>query len=392
MVNVMYANVRPFGGPPTTLLVGADGCIVATGLAPELYPGVRVVDGGGALALPSLVDAHLHPDGTRWSEPWLSRKSGTSLEEFIANDVEVHLSATRTVAERAVALMAHAVSRGTRAWRAHVDVAPPYGTGNVEGVLEAAEQFRGVLDVQIVAFPQLGILREPGTAELLERSIRMGADLVGGLDPVGIDNDLDGHLDVIFGIAERAGVGLDIHLHERGDVGLHEVEEIARRTIRSGLGGRVTVGHAFCLANADRERLLRVADLLREADIGVTTCGLGHYPVVPFRELLAEGVRVALGTDAVRDAWTPFGDADMLRRVHYLAYVTGAITDGELEDCFDLASRQGARLLGLPPANFAVGDPADFFLVPGESLAQVVVDCPLPTHVVRGGNLVSGGA
>ena len=107
------------------------------------------------------------------------------------------------------------------------------------------------MDIQIVAFPQNGILRDPGTAELLDEALAAGADLIGGLDPAGIDGDVKGHLDVVFGLAERHGVGVDIHLHDAGALGCFELRDIAARTIATGLQGRVAVSHAFALGSDD---------------------------------------------------------------------------------------------------------------------------------------------
>lgn len=346
-------------------------------------PGVETVDCGGGLALPSLVDAHIHPDKTTWGQPWLSREPAATLRELIDGDVAVRARMTASVAERAGALMDRAVAGGARAWRAHVDVAPVYGLDNVHGVRQAADQRLDLLEVQIVAFPQLGLLTHPGTAALLERALDEGADILGGLDPVGVDGDLHGHLDLLFGLAEAKGVPLDIHLHDRGESGLEQLLEIARRTKQTGL--KVTVSHVFCL---DKD-LKSLGELLAESGVSLTTCALGADPVLPVAELESHGVLVGLGSDGVRDPWTPFGDGDMITRTHLLAYRTDARTDEELAACWATAAHGGADLLGLERSELRPGDPADFLVVPGTSRAQVVVDRPVPTHVVRGGRVVA---
>ncbi|MEV0581420.1 amidohydrolase [Nonomuraea sp. NPDC050310] len=373
MTQVLYTNVRPHD------LLVENGRIADPVLA---RPGAETVDCGGGLALPAPVDAHIHPDKTTWGQPWLSREPATTLRELIDGDVAARALMTAPVAERAGALMDHAVTRGARGWRAHVDVAPVYGLANVHGVRQAADARRDLLDVQIVAFPQLGLLSRPGTAALLEQTLDEGADVLGGLDPAGVDGDLHGHLDLLFGLAEAKGVPLDIHLHDRGEPGLAQVAEIARRTKESGLP--VTVSHAFCL-----EHRGDLGELLAESGVSLTTCALGADPVLPVAELVARGVLVGLGSDGVRDPWTPFGDGDMIARTHLLAYRTDARTDEELAACWATAAHGGADLLGLERSGLRPGDPADFVVVPGESLAQVVVDRPVPSHVVRGGRVVA---
>ncbi|MGW1161552.1 amidohydrolase family protein [Streptomyces sp. NPDC002519] len=387
MTHALFTHIRPHGGDPHDVLV-TDGRIAAIGPATRPENCV-VVDGGGALALPSPVDAHIHPDKSTWGRPWLSRKPAGTLRELIADDVAVQRAMTSPVHERAGALIARAVSRGTRAMRAHADVAPVHGLSHVQEIRSAAAPFATAMDLQVVAFPQLGLLTEPGTADLLEQAVKEGADIIGGLDPVGIDGDLHGHLDVLFGIAERTGAPIDIHLHDRDRTGLDQIAEITGRTRAAGMQGKVTISHAFCLSDGDPAELERTADLLAEADVAVTTCALGSEPVVPFRPLVQRGVRVAAGSDGVRDAWTPFGDGDMFTRAYLLAYRTDARTDEELAACYAVAAHGGADVMGLERSELRVGDPADFVLLAGESVAQVLVDRPLPAMVVRAGNVVA---
>ena len=127
--------------------------------------------------------------------------------------------ATTPVAERATRVLEAYVERGTAHVRTHVDVDVDAGLSGLEGVLQARERLRGRLDVQVVAFPQGGLVVRPGTVELLEHAVVAGAELVGGLDPAGFDGDANGHLDAVFGIAERHGCGVDIHLHDGGEAG-----------------------------------------------------------------------------------------------------------------------------------------------------------------------------
>ncbi|GLF93104.1 amidohydrolase [Streptomyces yaizuensis] len=384
---LLFTGVRTPGGGPGDLLV-ADGRIAAYDPA-RPAAGLTTVDAGGALALPSPVDAHVHPDKTTWGGPWLSREPAGSLRDLIEGDLRARSEIAAPVAERAGALMDNAVVRGTRAWRAHVDVSPVHGLTGVHGVRAAADARAGLLDVQIVAFPQLGLVSRPGTAELLEQALSEGADVLGGIDPLGVDGDLDGQLDFLFDVAVRRQVPLDIHLHDRGPKGLRQVREIARRTVAAGLYGRVALGHVFCLAEADPAELAGTGGLLAEAGIALTTCALGADPVLPTGALAGHGVLVAAGSDGVRDAWSPFGDGDMIARAHLLAYRTDARTDAELDACYDVVAQGGAALLGLPASRLAVGDPADFVLVAAASTAQAVVDRPLPLMVVRAGRVIA---
>ncbi|MEB8342519.1 amidohydrolase [Streptomyces endophyticus] len=379
-----FTGVRPLGGAARDLVI-EGGRFVDTGG----HAGVEEeCGGGGLLALPAPVDAHIHPDKTTWGGPWLDREPAETLAELIAYDASVR-TGMAPVAERAGALFDHAIAHGTRALRAHADVAPQFGVDNVRGVRAAADARAHLLDVQVVAFPQLGVRAAPGTDVLLEKALDDGADLVGGLDPVGFDGDRDGQLDLLFALAERRDVGLDIHLHDRGPVGVDQITEIARRTVAAGLEGRVTVSHAFALDGLEPAQLALVAAQLVEAGVTVTTCALGADPLVPFAALTRAGAAVAIGSDGVCDPWTPFGNAQLLDRAHLLAYRSDARTDAELAACYALVADGGADLLGLDRVAFRPGDPADFILVDAPSVAQAVVRRPVPRMVVRGGRVIA---
>lgn len=383
---LVFRAVRPMGGPLVDLPV-VDGVIAAEPFAPEQAD--EVVDCGGLMALPSLVDAHIHPDKTAWGEPWFARKPvPRGLADYVEQDVELYRRLETPVAVRAHRLMAHAVALGTRGMRAHVDVAPAYGLDGVLGVNAARDRLADRLSVQIVGFPQHGVNRAPGTADLLAQAARDGLiDVVGGIDPMGFDDGMTAQLDVVFGLADRHGLGVDIHLHDTGPAGLVPLREVTARTRALGMQGKVTVSHAFCVpaaANIDQ-----VADDLADAGVALTTVAPDVVRVLPFARLQERGVRVGVGSDGVRDSWSPFGNADMLDRVHLLARCTRARLDEDLGGCYLVAAHGGADLLGLPRADFTPGSPADFVLIDGECLPQVVVDMPSRRMVVQAGRVIA---
>ncbi|MFD8984771.1 amidohydrolase family protein [Streptomyces sp. NPDC059564] len=383
---VVFRDVRPLGAQRPVDLVVVDGRI-SDAPAPK---GAAVVDGGGRLALPSLVDAHIHPDKTSWGGAWVSRKPAAGIAEYCAQDVELFHAQRRPVGERAYALMSHAVTRGTRAMRAHADVAPAYGLAGVEGVAQARERLADALDVQIVAFPQHGVVRTPGTAGLLEDAARNGlVDMIGGIDPISFDHALDEQLDLVFRLADRYGVGVDIHLHDRDEKGTRVLRAIVERTRALSLRGKVTVSHVFCLPFLSEPALDTMAADLADLDIALTTVAPNESLVLPVAKLREHGVRVGLGSDGVRDSWSPFGNADMLHRAHILGWITDARLDEELTSCYTVGAHGGADVMGLPHADFTPGAPADFVLVKGECVPQVVVDMPQRDLVVHGGRIVA---
>lgn len=293
----VFTGIRPFGGEPVDLVV-ADGVITRIArfrTAVADTPGARVVDGIRRIALPTMVDAHIHPDKTAWGEPWVSRKRALGIAELGQADAELFRTLPTPVGERAHRLMAHAATQGTRAMRAHADVAPAFGMAGLEGVAEARERLRGIVDVQTVAFPQHGVHVAPGTADLMREAARAGlADFIGGIDPIAFDHDPTGQLDLMFELADRHGVGVDLHLHDTGRDGLDVFDGVLERTRALSLGGRVTVSHSFALVGLPEAELDRRAADLAEAGIGLTTVAPAGR-TLPVRRLRELGSRSGWG-------------------------------------------------------------------------------------------------
>ena len=348
------------------------------------------LDLGGALVLPPLVDGHIHLDKTLLGLPWVPNQSaGNRVADRI--EAERRVRAARTVPEAVTGanLVRQVVASGTLHMRSHVDIDNQLGLRNLHEILKVRERFRDLVTIQIVAFPQSGILRSPGTAELLDAAIAEGADLLGGLDPVGIDGDLDGHLDPIFAIAERRGVGIDIHLHDSGESGIAQLAAIAQRTEAAGLNGRVAVSHAFALGSVPTDLAERTADLLAEAGVAIMSHGPGGAVVPPLKLLREHGVEVFGGSDNIRDAWSPFGNGDMLERAMMIGYRANFRHDAELALAFDMVTAAAARVLGILPYGLSVGGPADFVVVDAWTLAEAVAAHPRRKLVIKAGRVIA---
>lgn len=385
--DLLLVNVRTATTPHPTTLTITDGRIATIGEPRDDWAGPRI-DGGGRLVLPSLVDGHAHLDKTLWGLPWRPHSAEPGLAGLIANE-HAHRGELPPVADRAATLLATYLDRGTTRIRTHVDVDPDQGLAAVEGVLAAAEWFTDRMSVEVVAFPQSGLLVAPGTADLLGAAVRAGASLVGGLDPAGRDHDPVGHLDTVFGIAERHGVGIDLHLHDRGTLGRWQVELIVERTRAAAMGGHVTISHAFCLCDGD-PAVAPLLEQLADAGIALATVAPGSVPLLPFERLAELGVHVALGQDGVRDLWSPWGDGDMLHRVRQLAHHAGHRRDEDLARALELATTAGAAMLGVDDHVVKPGGRADLVLVDAANPAHAVVALPTRDLVVVGGVPVAG--
>jgi cytosine deaminase len=388
---LLLRNVRPMGGPAQDLLV-EGGRIAEVGDGLRAAAGVAAVDGRGQLALPGLVDAHAHLDKTLWGLPWRPHTAGDGLAALIENEHRGRAELAEagvTVAERAGNLLGAYVAAGTSHIRSHVDVDTTAGLDSLHGVMEARAAFADRIGVELVAFPQSGLLARPGTAELLEAAVQDGADLVGGLDPAGFDHRPVEHLDTIFAIADRHGRGLDIHLHDGGELGAFTIDLIIERTRALGLAGKVTVSHAFALAELPPPRLEPLVEALADQRVSLTTVAPGNRPPLPLARLQAAGVPVGLGSDGIRDLWSPWGDGDLLARAALLAWRAGARRDEDLAAALELATSGGARVLGLPAHGLAPGCEADLVLLPATTLGEAVVTHPPRTLVLKAGQIVT---
>jgi Amidohydrolase family len=267
-----------------------------------------------------VVDAHCHLDKTLYGGPWVPHSAGDALEERFANDRRRRGELGVPSVDRIAALLERMVAAGTSHVRSHTDMDPEVGLGGVEAVRAAVRRLDGRIGVEQVAFPQHGLLINPGTAELLEEALRSSVEVIGSVDPAGMDRDPVRHVDVVFDLAARYGARIDLHLHDGGSLGLWELELIVDRTRDAGLGGRVTVSHAYGFSEADRASQERLVERLAEAGVTLLTAAVYSCPVPPIKRLRAAGVNVACGHDGICDLWGPYGSGDMLERAMHVAY------------------------------------------------------------------------
>ena len=389
MTDLLIRNLRPMGAPATDLLIrGGRIAEIASGIT---APGIATEDAGGAIATPGLVEAHTHLDKTVMGMGWYENAVGTDLRSMINNERrarrELGLDPARQSMRHALAL----VGNGTTHIRSHVDVDTDNGLSVLEGVLNTRDTLRGVVEIEIVAFPQSGLMIRPGTLELLDEAMAMGADLVGGLDPCGIDRDPKGHLDAIFALADKHGRGIDIHLHEPGDMGAFSLELILERTAALGMKGKVAVSHAFCLGMPDWNRVEVLMAELAEQDVAILTTGAPSREVPNLKRVRGAGLRMGAGCDGVLDTWNPWNRPDMLDRARIVAQKNNLRADADLALALDLVTTGGAAVMGVMDHRLAVGNPADLALLPGRTLAEAVAMGGPVQLTVKGGRVTGRG-
>ena len=381
--DILIRNVRPMGGDTVDLVIRNGRFGAAGGGVPKI-----VIDAGGQIALPGLVEAHTHLDKTLIGMDWFENRVGPTRNHRILADRqakrELGIDARRQSARQIMQTLAF----GVLAIRSHVDVDTEIGIANIEGVLETREALRDLVDVQVVAFPQSGMLPREGTLDLMDAAMRAGADIVGGIDPASIDRDPVRHLDAIFALADRHGKPIDIHLHELGDLGAFCLELILERTRALSLQGRVMVSHAYCLGMLDAARQQGLIEALAAERIAVLTVGSPAMPALPLRLMRQCGLTVASGSDGIQNTWEPWGNGDMLERAKYLAQRNGMTNDADLAETMRICTFGGAKAMGLEGYGFSEGDAGDLVLVPARTLAEAVALTPQRRTVIRRGRVL----
>ncbi|WP_299941814.1 amidohydrolase [uncultured Nitratireductor sp.] len=382
-------NVRPWGGPPADILI-ENGKIA--GMAPASGTTEQGdIDGDGLLALPGFINTHAHVDKSWWGQHWVSYtySEHPTVEGWIANERAERGKHNIPNSSSTAAVLRQFLLNGTTATRTHIDVDLGVGLRGLEVVRAAKEEIGDAIQIATVAFPQDGVLRRPGVMKLLDEAAQEGVDFVGALDPGGIDHDVRGQLDGIFDIAVNRNVGIDLHLHDFGSLGVYEFREVMKRTIEAGLQGRVTISHGFVLGTLPKTLQDEIIEGLVKAGISWTTVAMGGTAPLPWQAMQQNSVPLGLGTDGIRDMWSPFGDGDMLRLAHQFARVSGLRHDDKLEAAVKLATAGGAHFVGRDLHDLTEGARADIVLVDAQNVPDALVRCPTRKLVLSGGKVVA---
>lgn len=395
---MLIHDVRPWGGERSDVVLSGDRIVAIRPHDPAAQPDGEVVAGRGRLLLPSFSDVHVHLDSTRIGLPFRPHTGGPGVWTMTMNDRENWRSAEVPLVERVVGTLERMIARGTTRVRSYAQVDVDCKLEKFEAVVAAKEKFAGQAEVQIMTFPQAGILREKGTVEYLEASLKAGADVMGGIDPCTLDRDPKGHLDVVFGLAEKYQVEVDIHLHEPGELGVFSTDLILERTRALGMQGKVTMSHAYELGSVSESVSRRIIDDFAELDIAMATVAPSARGQLSLVDLTEAGVRVGLGEDGQRDYWSPYGNCDMLDRTWQLAFTNNFRRDELIEMSLAVATIGGASIMSHDVARpagvadrpgLAVGDRADLLLVDGETPSSAVMDRGTDRTVLHDGVVVA---
>jgi cytosine/creatinine deaminase len=383
-------------------LLVRDGRFAAVARGLHAAPGEPVLDAQGWLLSPPFVDAHFHMDATlSYGLPRVN-DSGTLLEGIALWGELKPLLDQQALVDRALQYCDWAVARGLLAIRTHVDVCDDRLLA-VEALLHVRERIRPWIDLQLVAFPQDGVLRSPTAWANLERALDQGVDVVGGI-PHFERTMADGadSVRLLCELAAARGLRVDMHCDESDDPLSRHIETLAFHTQRLGLQGRVTGSHLTSMHSMDNYYVSKLLPLIREAGVHAVANPLinitlqGRHDTYPKRrgmtrvpELMAAGVNVAFGHDCVLDPWYAMGSGDMLEVAHMGLHVAQMTSQAGMKACFDAVTVNAARVMGLDGYGVAEGCRADAVLLQARSPVEAIRLRAARLAVLRGGEVVA---
>lgn len=369
-----------------------------TAIAPNLPDtGAPVIDAGGGLVVPGLVETHVHLDKTCILDR-CTASEGSVIEAVRLTSAAKRDFTPEDVYARGRRTLELGIGWGTTRMRTHIEVDPGIGLRGFEGVQQLQRDYAWAVDLQICVFPQEGLLNNPGTDALLVEGLRRGAQVLGAVPYC--DTDPRGQIDRIFELAREWDVDIDMHL-DMGDTpdGM-QVEYVCRKTEQFGWGGRVAVGHVTQMSLVDPARFSSLATTLADAGVAVTMLpstdlflmGRTHTHAVPrgvvnAGPLLAAGVNCSISTNNVLNPFTPYGDANLLRMANLYANVCHVARPGDLATCLDMITGRAAKLMRLADYGIRVGALADLVLLDCASADAAVGELAPPLWGMKAGRL-----
>ena len=382
-----------------------DGKIVEVVPGPIAAQAHQTVDAQGLLLSPPFCDPHFHMDATlSYGLPRVNQ-SGTLLEGIALWGELKPLLTEEALVERALAYCDWAVARGLLHIRSHVDTSDP-SLLPVRALLEVQRRVAPYIDLQLVAFPQDGVLRTPGGLDSLTRALDLGVQVVGGI-PHFERTMADGAESVrlLCELAAQRGLPVDMHCDESDDPHSRHIETLAYQAQRLGLQGRVTGSHCTSMHSMDNYYVSKLLPLIAEGGVSVVANPLinitlqGRHDTYPKRrgmtrvpELLAAGVNVAFGHDCVMDPWYSLGSGDMLEVAHMGLHVAQMTSQAGMRDAFDAVTTRAARAMGLADYGIAPGNTANLVLLQARDVTEAIRLRAARLKVWRAGRLLAESA
>ena len=409
MADLMLRNARIPGFDDISDIVIDGGVVTAIDTAAPAEPGAataaevtETIDLQGRLVTPPLVEPHIHLDAVLTVGQPRPNVSGSLFEGIAVWAERVKDLSYEDVQSRVRKILRWQLANGVQHVRSHVDVCDPQLRA-LRALVDLREETRGLIDLQLVAFPQQGILGFDGGKDLMKKAVELGVDVVGGIPHYELTRE-DGVDSVKFAIALAAehNLGVDIHCDETDDEHSRFVEVMAAETIRRGLSGRVTASHTTAMHSYNNAYAYRLINNIARAGLHMVTNPLdnavlqGRFDTGPIRrghtrvkQLQAAGVNVCIGHDSVMDPWYPLGYGDPLQAAFVLAHLGQMSGDTELRQLIEMITTNPARALGVSGYGLRPGGPADLVVFDAPSEADALRLVAPRTLVLRGGKVVA---
>jgi cytosine/creatinine deaminase len=361
------------------------------------------IDAGGRLVSPAFVQPHIHLDKAGTLPLLGGNRSGTLTEAISILHRVKRASSVEEVAARAGTVIRQAVLSGTTRIRSHVDVDTVGGLTPLRGVLRAAREHADLCDIQLVAFPQEGIARDPGTAELMEAAMREGAGVVGGMPhwEAG-EQAAREHIDFCLRLAQRRDADVDMHVDETDDPGSRTLAMLIDATVASGWQGRVTAGHCCAMAAWPDDYARGVIGQAAGAGLNFVTNPAtnlllqgraDHEPrrrgLPRVKEMLAAGLTLGCGQDCVQDGFYPFGAADQLQVALILCHAAQLSLPAEIDAALASIRHAAARVMGVRGYGLEPGCGADLVVLDAADMHEALRLQAPRNWVIRRGEVVA---
>jgi len=359
--------------------------------------GATEIDAKGKLVTESFVNAHLH----LCKVYTLMMMTEEALKDYHGEDMGKAMTAIELAAKikekydekwilpNVRKALRMAALNGVTHIRAFADVDNKAKLEGIKALIKARDEFKGIVDVEVVAFPQDGVVREPGAYELVREAMKLGADVVGGIPWIEFtEEDEQEHIDKMFEIAKEFDKPVSMLVDDAGDPGLRTLEMLALKAIKEGWEGRVLAHHARAMALYPKPYFMKLVAILKKAKMGVISdphTGPLHARV---KEMIEEGALVALGQDDISDAYYPYGRNNMLEVAFLSSHILWMTTSEDMEKLYDMITVDAAEAMGIK--NFGLKEENDAHLVvlKEENVLEALRNHDEPEYIISHGKLV----
>jgi cytosine deaminase len=395
--DLVIANAHLLGGSEAPHFIGIEGSKISS-IQSEALSAPRVIDAEGNLLTESFVNPHLHlckvhtldmVGENALMEYTSERMEGAARAITIASSVKDHYE-EGWIYENARRAVFDGITHGVTHLQAFADTDTRARLEGVGALLRVRDELRFVVDMKVVAFPQEGVVRDPGAADLVRRAVEMGADVVGGIPWIEESaEDAQRHIDAMLDIAVEFDRPVAMLVDDAGDAKLRTTEQLASSALARGLIDRVTCCHARAMSAYADDYFLKLTDLLAEARVTFVTDPHTGSLCTRAVELDRHGIPVALGQDDIADAYYPFGQHNMLEVAFLAAHILGASTASGMQRMFEMVTTRAADVLRIPSHRLEVGAEANLVVLDGRSIRDVLTRHRPPRYVVSRGTLVA---